>query len=127
MKKFLAFLLLMAMIISVVACGPDKTTEIPETTITEQTPDLNANALLVLEEICANHICDDTFIDVILTQVPDVFMLTDYRAACWTYFLVMSDGIEYIVTIDYNGKITSIAYWNPDVSESGEPFYKWSE
>lgn len=85
--------------------------------------DSNANAREVLEQIVDYHLADAEFIETILTQVPDVSMLVDYRAACWTYFLVMSDGIEYIVVTDYDGHITSISYWNPVEGVDGETIY----
>ncbi len=85
--------------------------------------DLNADAREILEYIVEYHLADDEFVETILTQVPDAFMLVDYRAACWTYFLVMSDGIEYIVITDYDGHITSISYWDPVACIDGETIY----
>lgn len=85
--------------------------------------DLNADAREILEYIVEYHLADDEFVETILTQVPDAFMLVDYRAACWTYFLVMSDGIEYIVITDYDGHITSISYWDPVACTDGETIY----
>jgi hypothetical protein len=35
----------------------------------------------------------------------------------------MSDGMEYIVITDYDGKITSIAEWFPESGECGIEFY----
>ena len=85
--------------------------------------DLNADAREILEYIVEYHLADDEFVETILTQVPDAFMLVDYRAACWTYFLVMSDGIEYIVITDYDGHITSISYWDPVACTDGDTIY----
>ena len=85
--------------------------------------DLNADAREILEYIVEYHLADDEFVETILTQVPNAFMLVDYRAACWTYFLVMSDGIEYIVITDYDGHITSISYWDPVACTDGETIY----
>jgi hypothetical protein len=124
------------MVFSLVACSP--ASETPETTVSdtsiestvetpdssvEEAPDINANAVAILEEMIGQRIGDSNFIDVVLAHVPDVFMLKEYRCACWTYFLVMSDGIEYIVITDYNGKITSIAEWLPESEECGIEFY----
>ena len=130
MKKFLAFLLSLMMVFSLVACAPDtpESTE-PDTSISTEVesetdiPNLNANAIVILEEMTGERIGDSDFIDVVLAHVPDVFMLQEYRCACWTYFLVMSDGMEYIVITDYDGKITSIAEWFPESGECGVEFY----
>lgn len=95
----------------------------PEVQAPTVVPDLNADARAILDKIVEYHLADDEFVDTILTQVPDAFMLVDYRAACWTYFLVMSDGIEYIVITDYDGHITSISYWDPVECMDGETIY----
>ena len=128
MKRCLSFLLSLLMIFSLVACGAPETSEdiVPDTTIesTEDIPDLNANAILILEEMIGSRVGNEDFIDTILTYVPDVFMLQEYRCACWTYFLVMSDGMEYIVITDYDGKITSISEWFPESGECGIEFYR---
>lgn len=127
MKRCLSFLLSLLMIFSLVACGAPDTSEdvIPDTTIesSEEVPDINANAILILEDMIGQRVGDSDFIDVVLANVPDVFMLQEYRCACWTYFLVMSDGMEYIVITDYDGKITSIAEWFPETGECGTEFY----
>lgn len=127
MKRCLSFLLSLLMIFSLVACGAPETSEdiVPDTTIesVEDVPDINANAILILEDMIGPRVGNEDFIDTILAYVPDVFMLQDYRCACWTYFLVMSDGMEYIVITDYDGKITSIAEWFPESAESGIEFY----
>jgi hypothetical protein len=126
MKKFLAFLLSLLMVFSLVACAPD-TPEItePDTNISTETdiPDLNADAILILEDMIGLRVGNEEFIDTILSYVPDVFMLQEYRCACWTYFLVMSDGMEYIVITDTDGKITSIAEWFPETGQAGIEFY----
>jgi hypothetical protein len=115
------------MIFSLVACGAPETSEdtVPDTTIesVEDVPDLNANAILILEDMIGPRIGNEDFIDTVLAYVPDIFMLQEYRCACWTYFLVMSDGMEYIVITDYDGKITSIAEWFPETGECGIEFY----
>jgi hypothetical protein len=115
------------MIFSLVACGVPETSEdtVPDTTIesVEDIPDINVNAILILEDMIGPRVENEEFIDTILTYVPDVFMLQEYRCACWTYFLVMSDGMEYIVITDYDGKITSIAEWFPETGECGIEFY----
>lgn len=128
MKKFLAFLLSLLMVFSLVACGVPEVgeeTSTPGTTIesTEEIPDINANAILILEEMIGERVGDSDFIDVVLAYVPDVFMLQEYRCACWTYFLVMSDGMEYIVITDYDGKITSISEWFPETDQAGAELY----
>lgn len=128
MKRCLSFLLSLLMIFSLVACGAPETNEedtIPDTTIesVEDIPNLNANATLILEDMIGPRVGNEDFIDTILAHVPDVFMLQEYRCACWTYFLVMSDGMEYIVITDYDGKITSIAEWFPESGECGIEFY----
>lgn len=127
MKRCLSFLLSLLMIFSLVACGAPETSEdiVPDTTIesVEDVPDLNANAILILEDMIGPRVGNEDFIDTILAYVPDVFMLQEYRCACWTYFLVMSDGMEYIVITDYDGKITSIAEWFPESGECGIEFY----
>lgn len=127
MKRCLSFLLSLLMIFSLVACGAPETSEdiVPDTTIesVEDVPDINANAILILEDMIGPRVGNEDFIDTILTYVPDVFMLQEYRCACWTYFLVMSDGMEYIVITDYDGKITSIAEWFPESGECGIEFY----
>ena len=127
MKRCLSFLLSLLMIFSLVACGAPETSEdiVPDTTIesVEDVPDINANAILILEDMIGPRVGNEDFIDTILAYVPDVFMLQEYRCACWTYFLVMSDGMEYIVITDYDGKITSIAEWFPESGECGVEFY----
>ena len=128
MKRCLSFLLSLLMIFSLVACGAPETNEedtIPDTTIesVEDIPNLNANAILILEDMIGPRVGNEDFIDTILAHVPDVFMLQEYRCACWTYFLVMSDGMEYIVITDYDGKITSIAEWFPESGECGVELY----
>ncbi len=127
MKRCLSFLLSLLMIFSLVACGAPKISEdtVPDTTIesVEDIPSLNANAILILEDMISGRVGNEDFIDTILTHVPDVFMLQEYRCACWTYFLVMNDGMEYIVTTDDNGKITLIAEWFPESGECGIQFY----
>ena len=144
MKRFLAFLFSLLLVFSLVACSPasetpetsvsdtsvestietpdSSTEEIPDSS-TEEIPDLNANAVTILEEMIGERVGDSDFIDVILTHVPDVFMLKEYRCACWTYFLVMEDGLEYIVITDYDGKITSICEWYPDEATNGLELY----
>lgn len=128
MKKFLAFLLSLMMVFSLVACGVPESSEdiVPDTTIesTEDIPNLNAEAILILEDMIGSRIGNEDFIDTVLAHVPDVFMLQEYRCACWTYFLVMSDGMEYVIYTDYNGKITSICEWFPESGECGLVLYE---
>lgn len=128
MKRCLSFLLSLLMIFSLVACGAPETSEdiVPDTTIesVEDIPDLNANAILILEDMIGSRAGNEDFIDTVLANVPDVFMLQEYRCACWTYFLVMSDGMEYIISINYDGKITSICEWFPESGECGLTLYE---
>ena len=121
MKRVIVILLVLAAVASVlVGCNSSVSDNSPTT---EVAPDLNADARVILNTIVEHHLADDEFVETILTQVPDAFMLVDYRAACWTYFLVMSDGIEYIVITDYDGHITSISYWDPVACTDGETIY----
>ena len=128
MKRCLSFLLSLLMIFSLVACGVPESSEdiVPDTTIesTEDIPNLNAEAILILEDMIGSRIGNEDFIDTVLAYVPDVFMLQEYRCACWTYFLVMSDGMEYVIYTDYNGKITSICEWVPESGECGLVLYE---
>jgi hypothetical protein len=124
-KLFICFILAICLCVSLIACDTpyeEETTPSTETTV-ESVPDLNENAILILEDMIGPRIGNEDFIDTILAHVPDVFMLQEYRCACWTYFLVMSDGMEYIVITDYDGKITSIAEWFPESGECGIEFY----
>ena len=133
MKKFLAFLLSLIMVFSLVACAPETpevtepntstSTEVESETTDADVPDINAGAIAILEEMLNQRLGDSDFIDVVLAYVPDVFMLKEYRCACWTYFLVMEDGLEYIVITDYDGKITSICEWYPDEATNGLELY----
>ena len=133
MKRFLAFLLSLILVLSMCGCVITEvhapTAEPQVTTVpSETTEDLTAGAEAVLAEIAQYHSVSDDFDDVILTQVPDAFMLVDYRAACWTFFLVMSDGIEYKVVIDdTDNHITSISYWDPEQNTDGPNIYKYAE
>ena len=128
MKRCLSFLLSLLLIFSLVACDAPESNEdiIPDTTIesSEEIPDLNADAILILEDMIGSRVGDEDFIDTVLAYVPDVFMLQEYRCACWTYFLVMSDGIEYVIFTDYDGKITSICEWFPESGECGLTLYE---
>ena len=133
MKRFLAFLLSLILALSMCGCGITEvqapTAEPSVTTVpSETTEDLTAGAEAVLAEIAQYYSVSDDFDDVILAQVPDAFMLVDYRATCWTFFLVMSDGIEYIVIIDdTDNHITSISYWDPEQNTTGPNIYKDTE
>lgn len=133
MKRFLAFLLSLILVLSMCGCGITEvqapTTEPSVTTVpSETTENLTAGAEAVLAEIAQSHSVSDDFDDVILTQVPDAFMLVDYRATCWTFFLVMSDGIEYKVIIsDVDNHITAIYYWDPEQNTTGPNIYKDTE
>lgn len=128
MKRYLSFLLSLLLIFSLVACDAPESNEdiVPDTTIesSEEIPNLNANAVLILEDMIGSRVGNEDFIDTVLANVPDVFMLQEYRCACWTYFLVMSDGMEYIISIDYDGKITSICEWFPESGECGLTLYE---
>ena len=128
MKRCLSFLLSLLLIFSLVACGAPESNEdiVPDTTIEslEEIPDLNENAILILEDMIGPRIGNEDFIDTVLAHIPDVFMLQEYRCACWTYFLVMSDGMEYVIFTDYDGKITSICEWFPESGKCGLTLYE---
>ena len=139
MKRIISFMLSLLLAFSLVACSfhseTIETTD-PETSIeildTEEVTesdivDLSANAEAMLRDMSKTHLCDDTFVDVVMTNVPDVFMLTDINFACWTYFLIMSDGIEYIITTDENGRITTISYWDGETGTDGPIIYTLNE
>lgn len=128
MKRYLSFLLSLLLIFSLVACGAPESNEdiVPDTTIesSEEIFDLNENTILILEEMISSTNGNEDFIDTVLAHVPDIFMLKEYRCACWTYFLVMSDGMEYVIFTDYDGKITSICEWFPESKECGLTLYE---
>ena len=124
MRKIICILLVLAVVAaSLAGCNSSVSDNSPATEVETTAPDLNADARVILNRIVEYHVADDEFVDTILTQVPDAFMLVDYRAACWTYFLVMYDGLEYIVITDYDGHITSISYWDPVACTDGETIY----
>lgn len=134
MKRIFAFLMSLFLVVSLCGCAVTEVqapTMEPTEIVTpsdETTENLTSPAEAILQEIVQYHAADETFIETILTQVPDVFMLTGFRAACWTYFLEMSDGIEYIVIIDNEDyHITSISYWDPDQGTSGPTIYTDTE
>ena len=143
MKRIISFMLSLLLAFSLIACSfhsevndvtdPETSiemteTEEPSTNSTEsEISDLSANAEAMLEEMTETHLCDETFVNVIMANVPDVFMLTDIEFACWTYFLIMNDGLEYIVTTDENGRITTIAYWNSETGTDGPIIYTLNE
>ena len=119
MKRLIVLLLSLFMALNLCACAtptvtapsldPTETTVITEPDGT--TEDLVAGAEAILVECSKTQSWDESFIPTVLTQVPDIFMLSEIRCACWTYFLVMSDGIEFVIYTDYDGVITSISYW----------------
>ncbi len=130
MKRILTFLLSLMMVMSLCACAvteanaPTPGSTMETSTPSETTEDITKDAETILQDLVTNYPADDNFISTILTNVPDAFMLTGFRAACWTYFLEMSDGIEYIVIVnneDYH--ITSISYWDPDQGTIGPTIY----
>lgn len=134
MKRIFAFLMSLMLVLGMCGCAVTEV-QAPATDPTEvvtpsddTTENLTSSAEAILQEIVQYHVADETFIDTILTQVPDIFMLTGFRAACWTYFLEMSDGIEYIVIVDNEDyHITSISYWDPDQGVSGPTIYTDAE
>lgn len=123
MKRVLSFLLALLMCFSLVACGAPEVSA-PSTEPTETIEDLNADAAAILEEMIGERVGNSDFINVVLAHVPDVFTLKEYRCACWTYFLVMEDGMEYVIFTDYDGKITSICEWFPESGECGLVLYE---
>lgn len=119
MKRLIVLLLSLLLAINLCACTTPTVTapslDPTETTVTTEpdgtTEDLVAGAEAILVECSKTQSWDESFIPTVLTQVPDVFMLSEIRCACWTYFLVMSDGVEFVIYTDYDGVITSISYW----------------
>ena len=119
MKRLIVLLLSLLMALNLCACATpeviapslDPTETIVVTEPNGTTEDLVAGAEAILIECSKTQSWDESFIPTVLTQVPDIFMLSEIRCACWTYFLVMSDGIEFVVYTDYDGVITSISYW----------------
>lgn len=119
MKRLIVLLLSLLLAINLCACTAPTVTapslDPTETTVTTEpndtTEDLVAGAEAILVECAKTQSWDESFIPTVLTQVPDVFMLSEIRCACWTYFLVMSDGVEFVIYTDYDGVITSISYW----------------
>ena len=119
MKRLIVLLLSLLMALNLCACAtpeviapsldPTETTVVTEPNGT--TEDLVAGAEAILIECSKTQSWDESFIPTVLTQVPDIFMLSEIRCACWTYFLIMSDGIEFVIYTDYDGVITSISYW----------------
>lgn len=134
--RFLSFILVFVIVFSLCSCGTH--TEVgditPDTTIESTTPEtstpveedletLTAKAQAFLEEEIGTHLGDEEAVHTLMTQVPDIHLIEDIRHACWTYFLHMSDGTEYIVTTTYEGHITSICYWFEESGELGEEIY----
>lgn len=122
MKRFIAMLFALLLALNLCACAVPEVTapslDPTETTVVTEpdgtTEDLVAGAEAILVECSKTQSWDESFIPTVLTQVPDIFMLSEIRCACWTYFLVMSDGVEFVVYTDYDGVITSISYWEDD-------------
>ena len=119
MKRLIVLLLSLLMALNLCACATPEviapSLDPTETTVVTEpngmTEDLVAGAEAILIECSKTQSWDESFIPTVLTQVPVIFMLSEIRCACWTYFLVMSDGIEFVVYTDYDGVITSISYW----------------
>ena len=80
-----------------------------------------------LKEFMDYHSVSATFISDVLTYIPNLNELKEYRAACWTFFFVMSDGTEYIIITDYDLEVTSIAYWDSENSTTGKIIYNKGE
>lgn len=119
MKRLIVLLLSLLMALNLCACTTPEVTapslDPTETTVVTESDnpveDLTAGAEAILAECGETQAWDELFIPTVLAQVPDIFMLSEIRCACWTYFLVMSDGVEFVVYTDYDGVITSISYW----------------
>ena len=129
MKKLLIFILCTLFCV-LVGCVP--TTALDETSATETTvaettePTIDmTTADALLNRVAGAHLADEDFIDIVKQYVPDIHTLVDYRAACWTYFLVMEDGTEYIIITDYDGRIDYIGYWLDGYH--GDTLYKRNE
>lgn len=119
MKKilFVIFCVCSCILTGCLATGALESTA-PETTITETTVATETEPVIdmttadaLLNRMASAHLADEDFIDIIKQYVPDIHTLVDYRAACWTYFLAMEDGTEYIIITDYDGRIDFIGYW----------------
>lgn len=119
MKRFIAMLFALLMTLNLCACAapeviapsldPTETTVVIESD--NPVEDLTAGAKAILVECGETQSWDESFIPTVLAQVPDIFMLSEIRCACYTYFLVMSDGVEFIIHTNDDGVITSISYW----------------
>jgi hypothetical protein len=72
----------------------------------------------VLKEFIDYHGVDERFINDILTYIPNVEAITDYRVACWTFFFVTEDGTEYVAFTDRDGVIAFISTWEEDTTSS---------
>lgn len=119
MKRFIAMLFALLMALNLCACttpeviapslDPTETTVVTEPD--NPIEDLTAGAKAILVECGETQSWDESFIPTVLAQVPDIFMLSEIQCACYTYFLVMNDGVEFIIHTNDDGVITSISYW----------------
>ena len=126
MKKIFAILLCFIMIFSFVACGKENV-EVetdPNTESVEEVFDINEDARAMLEEAALMHTCDEDFVDTILTQVPDIFLLEKMKYACNTFFLELTCGTEFIVIVNDEGTIETIAYWFSNSNQMGHLIYE---
>lgn len=119
MKRFIAMLFALLMALNLCACATSEviapSLDPTETTVVTEPDnpieDLTAGAKAILVECGETQSWDESFIPTVLAQVPDIFMLSEIRCVCYTYFLVMNDGVEFIIHTNDDGVITSISYW----------------
>lgn len=94
----------------------------------DNTPKLNDTIMESIISPEKTTVDSDSFIYILLTQVPDITELVDIRVTYYTMFLIMSDGNEYVVYTDIEeGKITAIYCWDPVTDTIGQEIYKLSE
>ena len=127
MKRILVLILMTFVLLCVVGCGVVEKNETVPSTETIETPTEDTrvplNAETFLRGMVGSHLADEDFVDICLQYIPNIEEVRDYHCACWTYFLVMEDGSEYVIFTDYDGKITSISEWFCDDSVCGEILY----
>ena len=128
MKRLLVLMLMTFILLCVVGCSADNKEETAPAPSTEETEVIEEtkvplNAETFLRGMIGSHLGDDDFVKVCMEYIPNIEDIRDYHCACWTYFLVMEDGSEYVIFTDYDGKITSISEWFCDDGTCGETLY----
>lgn len=120
MKRLLAFLLAVLAVLGLCACEPIPTTDEPETAITETVPATSEVTETVTEENIPNHLdatekalvqyakdfgWAETVVEAIVSHTPDLDMLDKVvKTNDTTYKILLTDGTEYIMTIDIDSK-----------------------